>query len=101
MLANGGWVFWVILVVALAFFLILPQYMSRRRQKKREENLKIGDSVITIGGLLGEITYLDFEANLARIKLEDGIEVRIIPGAIGGKRSEPSVGDTLNSSSDS
>ncbi len=83
---DQQWGFWLILIVALGVFVFLPQVMSRRRRKKREEELAVGDSVMTIGGLLGELTYLDFEANLARLKLGEGIEVQILPGAISGKR---------------
>lgn len=84
---TTDWWFWLILIVAMVAFLALPQWMARRRQRRREEDLKIGDAVLTIGGLMGEITYLDFEANLARIKLAEGVEIGILPGAISGKRA--------------
>lgn len=83
---TTDWWFWLILIVAMVVFLALPQWMARRRQRRREEDLKVGDAVLTIGGLMGEITYLDFQANLARIKLAEGVEVSILPGAISGKR---------------
>jgi preprotein translocase subunit YajC len=70
-------------------FLFLPQMMARRRRKKREEDLKVGDEVITIGGFIGELTYLDFEENLARIRLAEGVELRVLPGAISGKQTAP------------
>ncbi|MGC9522184.1 MAG: preprotein translocase subunit YajC [Anaerolineae bacterium] len=83
---DQQWGFWVILIVAMGVFVFLPQIMARRRRKKREEELQVGDSVMTIGGLLGELTYLDFDENLARLKLAEGVEVRILPGAISGRR---------------
>ena len=85
---DGGWLFWVILIVGSVVFLYVPQLMARRRQKKREEELAVGDRVITVGGFIGEIVYLDFDKNLARIQLADKIVVEIIPRAIGGKRVE-------------
>ena len=66
---TSDWWFWLVLIVAMVAFLALPQWMARRRQKQREQELKVGDSVLTIGGLIGEITYLDFQSNIARIKL--------------------------------
>lgn len=89
---QGSWLFWVIIIVGLVVFLFLPQWMAQRRRKKREEELAVGDQVMTIGGLMGEITYLDLDANIAKLKLAEGVEIRILPGAISGKRSvgEPS-----------
>ncbi len=88
---TSDWWFWLVLIVAMVAFLALPQWMARRRQKQREQELKVGDSVLTIGGLIGEITYLDFQSNIARIKLAEGVEIRILPGAISGKRAVDDV----------
>ena len=85
---GNSWLFWVIIIVGSLLFLYLPQYMARRRQKKREENLAVGDRVITIGGFIGDLVYLNFETNLARIKLADNVIVDILPGAISGKKAE-------------
>ncbi len=92
----GSIAYWVIVIVALGAFLILPQYMARRRQKQRERDLRVGDTVLTIGGFIGELTALDLEANVARLKLAEGIEVRIVPGAISGKRPEPEISGSDN-----
>lgn len=85
----GDWTYWIIVIVALGAFLVLPQYMARRRQKRREQDLRVGDTVMTIGGFIGTLEALDLEANVARIKLAEGVEVKIVSGAISGKRQEP------------
>ena len=85
---NNSWLFWVILIVGSVVFLYVPQFMARRRQKKREEELAVGDHVMTIGGFIGDLVYLDFEKNLARVRLADNVIVEMIPGAISGKRAE-------------
>lgn len=85
---EQNWLFWVIAIVALVVFLILPQWMARRRQKKREDELQVGDDVMTIGGLIGTLTHLDFQHNIARLEIAEGVEVRLLPGAISGKRVE-------------
>jgi preprotein translocase subunit YajC len=64
---------------------------ARRRQRKREDELQVGDQVITIGGFIGELTFIDFDANLARIKLTEDLEVKIVPGAIRGKRVDAAM----------
>lgn len=86
MAEEGNWLFWIILLVAMVVFLFLPQWMARRRQQKKEADLQAGDLVVTIGGFIGELTYIDFQTNVARLRLVDGVEVQILPGAISGKR---------------
>ncbi|MGC9347792.1 MAG: preprotein translocase subunit YajC [Anaerolineae bacterium] len=85
---DQNWLFWIIAIAALVVFLILPQWLARRRQRKREEELQVGDDVMTIGGLIGTLTHLDFEHNIARLEIAEGVEVRLLPGAISGKRVE-------------
>jgi preprotein translocase YajC subunit len=86
---DGNLLLWVIIIGGMLVILFLPQWLDRRRQRKREAELQIGDSVITVGGFIGDLTFFDPEANLARIRLAEGVEVRIVSGAIRGKRTTP------------
>jgi len=94
--------FLLLMVAGMVILMILPQWISRRRQKRREETLAVGDSIVTIGGLLGTITYINFEENLARIRIADGVEIRILPGAISGRREDqvPGAGKEEHSASE-
>lgn len=47
--------FTVLMVVLIYFTLILPQKRTEKRQKLERSQLKVGDQVITIGGLVGKI----------------------------------------------
>ncbi|MCJ7549548.1 MAG: preprotein translocase subunit YajC [Anaerolineae bacterium] len=87
---SGGFVFWGALIAAMVVLTLLPRWMNRRRMKQREGELQVGDRVLTIGGLVGELTHIDFEDNSARIKLAEGVEIQIMPGAISGKRGDQS-----------
>lgn len=78
----------LILLVGLMAMMIVPQLLNRRKQKKREAELQPGDKIMTIGGFIGELVYINFEENLARVKLADGVVVELITGAISGKRQE-------------
>jgi len=89
---SSGLLFWGVLVVAMLVLTLLPRWMNRRRMNQRKEELQVGDRVLTIGGLIGELTQLDFEDNIARIKLAEGVEIQIMPGAISGKRSDQTSG---------
>lgn len=85
--SSGLW-FWGALIVVMLVLTLVPRWMNRRRMNQRKEELRVGDRVLTIGGLIGELTHLDFEDNIARIKLAEGVEIQIMPGAISGKRSD-------------
>ncbi|BCX05714.1 MAG: hypothetical protein KatS3mg053_3652 [Candidatus Roseilinea sp.] len=79
----------VILAITIAFVFILvwvivvvPQNRARKNQEKVIEELKIGEQIVTVGGVIGKLTYLNREEDLARIEVAPGVEIRIIPAAI-------------------
>ena len=79
------WLFWIVMMMLIGVFLYVPQWMARRRRQQQERELTAGDRVVTIGGFIGTLTRYDREANIARIRLAEGVEVDILPSAIGGK----------------
>ena len=100
MAEGNGLGFWIILIGASVVFLYLPQMMSRNRRKKQEQELQVGDHVMTIGGFIGDLVYINLEKNLARIRLAEGIVVEILPGAISGKRAEEPEEDATETESE-
>jgi preprotein translocase subunit YajC len=73
--------------IALVFFLIwvvvvLPQNRARKTQQQVVADLKVGDEIVTVGGVIGKLTYLNEQEDMARIEVAQGVEVRIIPAAI-------------------
>jgi preprotein translocase subunit YajC len=93
---DGGPVsFWVqlipfALVLAIFYFIILLP--MRRRQKKVDEflrALKVGDKVVTSGGLYGSITRLG-ETSL-HLQVAEKVRVEIARSAIVGYQGQPPV----------
>jgi preprotein translocase YajC subunit len=82
---GTDWLFWIVMMALIIVFLYIPQWMARRRRQQQERDLAVGDRVITIGGFIGTLTRYDREANVARIRLAEGVEVDILPSAIGGR----------------
>jgi len=72
----------VIGLVLLGALMFWPQWQARRRRQKQMAALRVGDEVMTVGGIIGKLTYLNAEANRARIEIAPGVEVRIVPAAI-------------------
>lgn len=50
---------YVLLFVGLWFILFLPQRKQRKALQKLQNELKVGDSVLTAGGIYGKIVSLD------------------------------------------
>jgi len=75
----------VILAVGLVLLSVLmfwPQWQARRRHRKQLAELRVGDEVITVGGIVGKLTYFSTEENRARIEITPGVEMQILSAAI-------------------
>ena len=69
----------LVLISALMF---LPQWQAKRRKQKQMANLQVGDEVMTIGGIIGKMTYLNADESRARIEVSPGVEIQVVPSAI-------------------
>lgn len=81
---------WILLTIALMYFMILrPQKKKEKADRMLRNNLKAGDSIITIGGFTGRVLQVKddtvvFETGADRTKLT------VMKWAIQSKQSEPS-----------
>jgi preprotein translocase subunit YajC len=76
--------FLIIVALFVLFWLLLirPQ---RRRQRAQEElitNLRVGDEIVTAGGLYGDITAI--EGDEVYVEIAEGVEVRVARRAVAG-----------------
>ncbi len=74
-------------VIALVFVLFwvlvaLPQQRARKTQEAIISELKVGEQVVTVGGMVGKLTQLDIDKDIARLEIAPGVEIRIIPASI-------------------
>jgi preprotein translocase subunit YajC len=78
----GGYIFILILLVGMWFLLIRPQRRRQMEAQRLVQSLAVGKEIVTAGGLYGTITAL--EDDEARVKIADGVEVRVAKRAIAG-----------------
>ena len=84
------------IILGIFYFLILLP-MNKRQKKVQEfqESLKVGDKVVTTGGIYGQITRLNDKS--VQVQIADKVRIEIARAAIGGYQGqEPVVADSQN-----
>jgi preprotein translocase subunit YajC len=91
---SGGsaWVQLVpfVLVLGIFYFIILMP-MRKKQQKVQQflESLKVGDKVITTGGIWGQVTRLS--GDVVQLQIADKVRIDVSKAAIGGLQGQPAV----------
>lgn len=62
------------------FMLILPQQKKAKQHKKMLDELKEGDKVITVGGLIGEVEKI--KEDIVTLKFREETRIDILKNAI-------------------
>ncbi|MBP7255182.1 MAG: preprotein translocase subunit YajC [Negativicutes bacterium] len=70
----------VFMVLAFYFMLYKPQKQEQAKRQEMLSNLKIGDDVVTLGGIYGVITKI--ADNTLEIKIADSVEIKIAKTAV-------------------
>jgi preprotein translocase subunit YajC len=81
--ASAGGFSGIILVLMVAFFyflIIMPQRKRDKQFKQMMEKLKVGDRIVTAGGIIGKITLI--KPDSLRIRTGTGTELDVTRKAI-------------------
>jgi preprotein translocase subunit YajC len=68
---------------AFFVFTILPQFTQRRKREQELSAIQVGDWIVTIGGIIGQVLALD--QNEVRLRVSDMGELTLVRQAIRGK----------------
>jgi preprotein translocase subunit YajC len=86
-----------VLILGIFYFIILMP--MRTRQKKIEQfldSLKVGDRIVTTGGIYGSIVKIN--DNTVQLQIADKVRIEIAKSAVGGYQGqEPVVQETSRS----
>ncbi len=80
----GDWGFMItmaIIFVIFYFLLIRPQQKKQKEQKAMLDNLAYGDTVMTTGGIHGQVTGLS--ESVITLEIADKVRIKVSRGAIG------------------
>ena len=67
----------VLMVVIFYFFIIRPQSKKQKDVQKAREALKVGDKIITAGGIYGTIRELNRETMIVVIEVWEGVKFKV------------------------
>ncbi|HZS31533.1 MAG TPA: preprotein translocase subunit YajC [Gaiellaceae bacterium] len=86
--SGGSFVFLIIIVAFVLLWLIVvrPQRKRQNVQKQMLSDLRVGDDVLTAGGLYGRVTGI--EDDEVRVEIAPSTEVRVARRAIGAILTE-------------
>ena len=74
----------ILIYVSFMAVLILPTYFSNKKKKQQKaallSNLKVGDKVITVGGIMGSVSNIYEET--VEIKIDKNARMEVLKSAI-------------------
>jgi len=81
---GGGGMGMLLMMVALFaimyFFMIRPQQKKQKEVQKMREGLKVGDRVVTSGGIFGKIKEVEDSAFI--VEIAEGVRVKVDKASI-------------------
>ena len=85
----------VAIVVAIFYFLILLP-MKRRQNKIQEfqDSLKVGDKIVTTGGIYGKITRVTDKT--LQVEVAERVRIEMSRAAVAGYQGQEPVADSSN-----
>jgi len=87
---NG--MIWMLLVVAMMWFLLIrPQQKQAKKRAEMLTSLKVGDKIVTIGGICGVIQRITDDKIF--IEIADGIVIEMLRNSISTVETEEELQD--------
>ena len=91
---DGGnpWLSFIPFVLVLAIFYFVILLPMKRKQAKVQaflDSLKVGDRVVTTGGIYGQVTKLGEQT--VQLQIADKVRIEVAKAAIGGYQGQEPV----------
>jgi preprotein translocase subunit YajC len=84
-----------ILVLAIFYFIILlPMQRKQKKVQEFQQALKVGDRIITTGGIHGQITKVSDET--IQLQIADKVRIDVSRAAVGGYQGQAPVVEASN-----
>ena len=88
---GGGSILSLLIILipmgAILYMTIIPQRKQRQKQADMLRKLDVGDEVITTGGIVGVITFVEDE--LFHLEVDNDVVIRIAKSSVARSTAEP------------
>jgi len=78
----GSFVPFILMIIIIYFLIIRPQKKKQKNHSDMLEQLKIGDEVLTNGGIKGKIVNLKKEKGFIVLKVDNNVKISFLIKAI-------------------
>lgn len=86
--SGSGFIFIIIIAFLLIYLIVVrPQKRRQNEQRQMMNELRVGDEVLTAGGIYGTVS--EVEDDLVTVEIAPSTEVRVARRAIAGVTREP------------
>ena len=76
-------VMYVVVLIGLFYFMLIrPQNKQKKERGEMMSNIKVGDDIYTVGGILGSITRI--KEKTIWLRVSDKVEIEVLKTSIGG-----------------
>ena len=89
---QSPWLQFVPFAIVLAIFYFIILLPMKRKQQKVQEflgALKVGDRIVTTGGIYGQVTKLNEQS--VKLQIADKVQIEVAKAAIGGYQGQEPV----------
>ena len=91
--SGSGFIFIIVIAFLLLYLIVVrPQKRRQNQQQQMISELRVGDEVLTAGGIYGTVSQL--EEDLVTVEIAPGTEVRVARRAIAGVTRDPETEET-------
>lgn len=88
--SSGGYssiIMIVLMLVIFYLFLILPENKKKKKLNEMRSNLKVGDDIVTIGGMMGKVVHVTDDSVTFETS-EDQVRIQVAKWAFTNARAE-------------
>lgn len=82
---GSGWstIIMIVAMIAIFYFLLIrPQQKQQKKIREMRNSMRVGDSVVTSGGIYGKITEINDTTNTMIISIADGVRIKVDKGSV-------------------
>ncbi|HOJ40408.1 MAG TPA: preprotein translocase subunit YajC [bacterium] len=70
----------ILILFVFYFLVLLPQQRKQKEHKKMLDELKVGDKIVTVGGVVGQVEKI--KDNIVTVKVGEGVSIDFLRNAI-------------------